>query len=89
MLTAKHFKEFAMPKGPQGQKRPADVIGNAVHVMRIATGEIDESFPADDGKNKAAQELGRMGGKARAAKLSSRKRKQIAKKAATARWGEE
>jgi hypothetical protein len=27
-----------MPKGPQGQKRPADVIGNAVHVMRIATG---------------------------------------------------
>ena len=25
-----------MPKGPQGQKRPADVIGNAVHVMRIA-----------------------------------------------------
>ncbi len=31
-----------MPKGPQGQKRPADVIGNAVHVMRIATGEIEE-----------------------------------------------
>ena len=31
----KHF----LPKGPQGQKRPADVIGNAVHVMRIATGE--------------------------------------------------
>ena len=28
----------AMPKGPQGQKRPADVIGNAVKVMRIATG---------------------------------------------------
>jgi hypothetical protein len=28
-----------MLKGPQGQKRPADVIGNAVHVMRIATGE--------------------------------------------------
>ena len=27
-----------MPKGPQGQKRPADVIGNAVRVMRIATG---------------------------------------------------
>jgi len=26
-----------MPKGPQGQKRPADVVGNAVHVMRIAT----------------------------------------------------
>ncbi len=32
-----------MPKGPSGQKRPADVIGNAVHVMRIATGEIEET----------------------------------------------
>jgi hypothetical protein len=30
-----------MPKGPQGQKRPADVIGNAVHVMQIATGEVE------------------------------------------------
>ncbi len=28
-----------MPKGPQGQKCPADVIGNAVHIMRIATGD--------------------------------------------------
>jgi hypothetical protein len=75
-----------MPRGPRGEKRPADVIGNAVHVMRLATGEIEESFPADDGKNKAAQELGRMGGKARAAKLSSAKRAKIAKKAAKARW---
>jgi hypothetical protein len=32
-----------MPKGPKGRKRPADVIGNAVHVMRIAAGEIQES----------------------------------------------
>ena len=29
-----------MPKGPKGEKRPADVIGNAVHVLRIATGEM-------------------------------------------------
>jgi hypothetical protein len=29
-----------MPRGPKGEKRPADVIGNAVHVMRVATGEI-------------------------------------------------
>lgn len=28
-----------MPKGPQGQKRPADVIGNAVRIMEIATGQ--------------------------------------------------
>jgi hypothetical protein len=32
-----------MPRGPKGEKRPADVIGNAVHVMRIATGEIKEA----------------------------------------------
>jgi hypothetical protein len=28
---------LAMPRGPKREKRPADVIGNAVHVMRIAT----------------------------------------------------
>lgn len=82
MLIGKH-----MPKGPKGQKRPADVIGNAVHVMRIATGEISET-PAttEDGKSKAAVELGRKGGQARAAKLSARKRKEIARRAAAARW---
>jgi len=32
-----------MPRGPKGQKRLADMIGNAVHVMRIATGEIEDS----------------------------------------------
>jgi hypothetical protein len=42
--------------GPKGEKRPADVIGNAVKVMRILTGEETETLPADDGKNKAAQE---------------------------------
>ena len=35
------------------EKRPADVIGNAVHVMRIATGEV-EDMTTDDGKNTAA-----------------------------------
>ena len=56
MLSAKH-----MPKGPKGQKRPADVVSNAVRVMQIATGEIEESLTAD-GKSKAAVELGRKGG---------------------------
>ena len=40
----------------------------------------------DDGKNAAAVTLGRLGGKARAAGLSARKRKEIAKKAAALRW---
>ena len=38
-----------MPRGPKGEKRPADVIGNAVHVMRIATGEITDPLPEDEG----------------------------------------
>jgi hypothetical protein len=67
-----------MPTGPKGQKRPVDVIGNAVHVMRIATGEIEETFAPDDGKDKAAQAPGRKGGAAR--------RAEIAKKAAAKRW---
>ena len=74
-----------MPKGPQGQKRPADVIGNAVRVMEIATGQREEEFE-DDGKNKAAVELGRKGGKARAAKMTAKRRKEIAQKAAQKRW---
>ncbi len=58
-----------MPRGPKGEKRPADVVGNAVlHVMRIATGQI-EDITTDDGKNAAAVALGRMGGKARAKRL--------------------
>ncbi len=73
-----------MPRGPKGEKRPADVIGNAVHVMRIATGEAEETS-ADNGKNAAAVALGRMGGKARAKGMSAKKRKEIAKKAAAKR----
>ena len=80
MLCAKH-----MPKGPKGQKRPADVISNAVRVMKIATGEIDEAV-TEDGKSKAAMQLGSKGGLARAKKLGVRKRKEIARKAAAARW---
>ena len=74
-----------MPKGPKGEKRPADVIGNAVKVMRIATGEESDVAP-DDGKNKAAQALGRLGGAARAKSMSAKRRKETAKKAANVRW---
>lgn len=74
-----------MPRGPKGEKRPADVVGNAVHVMRIATGEVEDSAP-DDGKDKAAQALGRKGGQARAKALTSAQRSLAAKKAAATRW---
>jgi len=74
-----------MPKGPKGQKRPADVIGNAVKVMKIATCEETDDAP-DDGKDKAAQSLGQRGGKARAKALSAKRRKEIAQQAAQKRW---
>ena len=73
-----------MPKGPKGEKRPADVIGAAVTVAKIATGEIEEA--TDGGKNKAAQELGRKGGQARAEKMTPKQRADVARKAAQARW---
>ena len=75
-----------MPKTPKGGKRPADVIGNAVHVMRIAVGDIVEEMPADEGKNQAAVELGKKGGAARAASLTAEERAEIARKAAMKRW---
>ena len=75
-----------MPKGPKGQKRPADVIGNAVRVMEIATGQREEEYASDEGKDKAAAELGRKGGKARAEGMTAKRRKEIARQAAAKRW---
>ena len=74
-----------MPRSPKGEKRPADAIGNAVMIAKIATGEI-EDITTEDGKNAAAVALGRMGGKARAAGMTAKKRSEIAKKAARKRW---
>ena len=75
-----------IPTGPKGQKRPADVIGNAVRVMQIATGEIDEATPVDDGKDPAAKALGAKGGRKRAENMTPERRSEIAKKAAKKRW---
>lgn len=74
-----------MPTGPKGQKRPADVIGNAVKVMRIATGEEPDTV-VDDGKDPAAKALGAKGGKKRAEKLSPNRRSEIARASAKERW---
>lgn len=71
-----------MPKGPRGEKRPADVIGNAVHVMKIATGEIEE----DVKQPSVAAELGRRGGEARAKSMTPERRAEIARNAARARY---
>ncbi len=74
-----------MPCGPKGQKRPADVVGNAIKIAQIATGEIEDTV-VDDGKDSHAKALDSKGRKARAAKLSPERRKEIAKKAAELRW---
>ena len=78
-----------MPKGPKGEKRKADVIGNAVHVMRIATGQVEETT-GHEGKDAVAVARGKRGGArggpARAANLSPAQRAEIAKTAAQVRW---
>ena len=75
-----------MPKGPKGEKRPANVIGNAVKVMKSATGEGPEDYGSEPGKNQAAAELARKGGRARAQGLSAKRRIEIAKRAAQKKW---
>jgi len=69
-----------MPRDPEGRKRPADVIGNAVHIMRVATGQIEEKPVSNRAKG------GKIGGKIRAKSLSPERRSEIAKKAAKKRW---
>jgi len=75
-------KEKEMPRGPQGQKRPADVIGCAITVARIATSEIREIPIKKSGRVRS----GRAGAKARASNLSAEERSKIARKAAASRW---
>ena len=71
-----------MPKGPQGQKRPADVIGNAAHIAKIATGEIEDTTL----KQPAKRASGKAGAKARQKNTTEAQREGIARKAANARW---
>lgn len=73
-------------------KRPTDSNQRAKLIMEIATGETKDKDP-DEGKNPAAVALSKLGaskgGKARAKKLSAKKRKEIAKNAIKRRWAEE
>ena len=77
-----------MPKGPNGEMRPADAVGLAVLICRIATGEVDDATP-DDGKDRAAQAMGKKGGAARAASMTPERRAEIAKAAAEKRWAKD
>ena len=74
-----------MPKGPKGEMRPANVIGCAVHVAQIATGEIPEETKPTVPARAAG---GKRGGVARADRLTPERRSEIARMAAEARWGQ-
>lgn len=73
-----------MPKGPRGEKRPANAVARAVMVAKIATGEIEDEREA---LSSAAAELGRKGGQRRAENMTPERRAEIARKAAAKRWG--
>lgn len=78
-----------MPTGPKGEKRPVDVIGNAIRVAQIATGEADEDYDSAPPKDEGAAAMGRKGGAARAASMTPERRAAIAKAAAAKRWAKE
>lgn len=65
-------------------KRPRDPVQLGKLVGDILTGQVEDSVM--DTRNAAAVSLGSKGGKARANSLSKKKRAEIAKKAAKARW---
>ena len=69
-------------RGPRGESRPADVVGCAVKVAKIATGEVEDTRLKQPAKRKA----GEAGAKARSEKLSKDRRSDIARKAASSRW---
>ena len=72
-----------MPKGPKGEKRPADVIGCAVQVARLSVGLETEELREPSGRVRS----GHAGAKARAESLTEESRREIGRKAAKARWG--
>jgi len=87
--------DLTKDKKPRKQKRDYDFAVNAFRIVQEATGQTPEpeerkALSSYEGKNPAAVELGRLGGlkggKARTEKLSPERRKEIAQKAAQARW---
>lgn len=78
------------PMATKNPKRPRDANQLAKSIVDLSTGDAEE-VDQDEGKDPAAVALGRKGGlkggKARAAKLTSEQRTEIARKAAKKRWG--
>jgi hypothetical protein len=70
VLAAKKMS-ITMPRGPQGYKRSADTVANAIHVAKFLTGEIEEDM-GGSGKDKAAQSLGQRGAARRECRCAGR-----------------
>ena len=81
-----YVKATRMPKGPNGQKRPADVIGAAIMVGRIATGELEEDFVASDVKDEAAKRWAARVAMRGTASTTPEQRSKIAREGAAKRW---
>jgi hypothetical protein len=71
-----------MPRGPQGQDRPADVIGCAIQVARLSVGLETEELREPSGRVRS----GHAGAKARSQSLTREEREEIARRASAARW---
>ncbi len=71
-----------MPKGPRGVRRPADAVGCAVKVAKIATGEVEDEGYKQPNKVKG----GKAGAAALHGKITDERRTEIAQTAASARW---
>ena len=78
-----------MPYGPNGEWRPADDRACSVHVAKLATGEIEETYepPRRDADHAAASRRASKAGKASAAGQTTEQRSARGKAAAAARWG--
>ena len=71
-----------MPKGPKGERRPADVVGCAVAVAKLSVGDETDVLRPASGRTRS----GLAGARARSASLTAEQRHQIAQKAAQSRW---
>ena len=84
------MRQWSMPSRASKRKRPRDTNQLAWQIVQEATGQAEPEPEEPDTRNPAAVALSKLGsskgGKARAKKLSAARRKEIAEKAAKARW---
>ena len=79
-----------MPRGPRGEWRPADPVAAGVHIGKLATHEIEETFePPARPDPVADSRQASKAARARAESMTPEERRASAKRASDARWGKE